>query len=161
MIAKFLYTTFLLGFVFMFASTTQLPRLVYQNFIAPAASQQPATAPANQQQQKIKRAANSEANGQKVNIMPPAQVSTPKPPQSAAQLGFLFAISLLNFFICYKLFRWIYRIFLKTPLYLIGRVFSFLIVKPYKYLFTPQIIARYEFMRPVPTSSTAGSVIVQ
>ncbi len=162
MIIKFLYTSFLAGFVFMFISTSQLPRLIYTNFIAaPAAAQQPATVAANQQQQKIKKAANSEANGQKERIMPPVSVSTPKPSsQTPAQLGFLFALGLLNLFLCYKLLRWIYRVFLQMPIHLIVAAFKFLFVKPYRYLTTPTITAHYEFMHPVKTSA-AGSIIVQ
>lgn len=163
MIAKIFYASILTGFVYMFASTTQLPRLIYKSF-APAAAQQPATAPAANQQQKIKRAATSEASPTKVNIMPPApqQVSTPKPQHTYGQLGFMFAMGLLNMFVCYKLFRWVYRVFLKTPIYLIGRVFSFLVIKPYRYLFTPKVIARYDFMYSVPNNtSTERTIIVQ
>jgi hypothetical protein len=165
MIAKFLYTTCLLGFVYSFAATTNLPRLILSNFIAaPAAATQPGGAEANQPQQPIKKAATGAANGQKVSIMPAAQVSTPKPQpapsQTPAQLGFLFALSLLNFFICYKLFRWIYRVFLRTPIYLIVTAFKFLIVKPYRYLTTPQTIATYEVKYSVPENREPRTIIV-
>jgi hypothetical protein len=162
MITKFLYTAALSLFVWSFASTTQLPRLIYTNFIAPAASQQPATGEPTNQQQKIKKPATGAANGQKSNIMPSVSVSTPKPSsQTPAQLGFLFAVSLLNLFIGYKLVRWIYRVFLRTPLYLIAAAARFLVVKPYKFLTTPQITARYEFMHSVPNSSVERTIIVQ
>jgi hypothetical protein len=161
MIIKLLYATVMFGFVWSFASTTQLPRLILKNFIAAPAAQQLAPAEAINQQQKIKRAATSEANQQKTNIMP-AQVSTPKPQQnhSAGQLGFMVAMGLLNLFVCYRLMRWIYRVFLRTPLNLLIAAFKFLIVKPYRFLQTPKIIARYEFMHAVP-SSNERTVIVR
>jgi hypothetical protein len=163
MIAKFLYATILFGFVYSFAATTNLPRLILSNFIAaPAASQQPATVEAANQQQKIKKAANGEAAAQKSNIMPAAeQVSTPKSSQTPAQLGFLFALGLLNIFVCCKLFCWIYRVFLRTPLYLVSAAFKFLVVKPYRYLTTPETIATYDVLHTVPTSREPRTVIVQ
>jgi hypothetical protein len=164
MISKFLYVSFLSGFVFMFFSTSQLPRLIYTNFIAaPVAAQQPVAGEAQQQQQPAKRTATREASQQKVSMLPAAQVSAPKTmsSQTPAQLGFLFAVSLLNLFIGYKLIRWTYRTFLQTPLYLISKVFSFLFVKPYRYLFTPKIIARYDFMYSVPNSTEPRTIIVQ
>jgi hypothetical protein len=162
MIARFLYTSILFGFVYIFASTTNLPRLFYQSFIAaPAAAQQPATAPTNQQQQPLKKATTAPASPQKVNIVPPVSVSTPATSQTYGQLGFLFVVGLLNLFICYRLIRWLYRVFLKTPFYLLSRVFKFLFVKPYRYLTTPQITAHYEFMRPVQSSTAERSIIVQ
>lgn len=162
MISKIIYSGFLSLFVFMFFSTTNLPRLIYSNFIAPApAAQQIAPVEANQHQQKIKRATTSEANTQKERIMSTVSVSTPKPQQQTpAQLGFIFAIGLLNLFLGFKIIRWVYRVFLKTPIYLIVAAFKFLIVKPYRYFTTPTIVARYEFSHAVP-SSPAGSVIVQ
>jgi hypothetical protein len=139
MISKFLYYSTLAGFVFIFATTTNLPRLIYSNFIAaPAASQQPAPAGTNQQQQPVKRAATAPANAAKTNIVPPVLVSTPPTSQTPAQLGFLFAIGLLNLFICYRLMRWLYRVFLKTPIRLLLTAVKFLawviFVKPYKFL---------------------------
>jgi hypothetical protein len=154
MITKFLYTSVLFGFVYIFASTTQLPRLLLSNFTAPPAE-------ANQPQQKIKRVASSEASPQKVNIMPPVSVSTPKAPPSAAQFVIMFLISLLNFFICYRLIRWIYRVFLRTPIHLIRTAFSFLVIKPYRYLFTPRTIATYNFMHPVRESREPRTIVVQ
>jgi hypothetical protein len=147
MISKFLYTAALSLFVWCFATTTNLPRLIYKAF-APAAAQQPATVEPQQLQQKIKRAATGEASPQKVNIMPPAQVSTPKPTsQTPAQLGFLFALGLLNLFICYRLMRWIYRIFLRTPLNLLIAAVKFLVVKPYRFLTVPKVLMRQSFVK--------------
>jgi hypothetical protein len=156
MISKILYSSFLFLFVYCFASTTQLPRLIYQNFIAPAAAaqHQPATGEATNQPQKIKRATTGEARAAKQVIMPPdpQQVSTPKPapPQTPAQLGFLFAVSLLNLFIGFKVIRWTYRTFLQTPLYLIITAVKFLarflILKPYRYLTTPEVLFKQSFV---------------
>jgi hypothetical protein len=162
MITKFLYATVLFGFGYIFFSTSQLPRLIYTNFIAaPAASQQLAPAGTNQQQQPLKKATTAPASPQKVNIVPPVSVSTLPTTQTPAQLGFLFVVGLLNLFVCYRLMRWLYRVFLKTPLNLLIAAARFLFVKPYRYLTTPQITAHYEFMRPVPSCTAERSVIVQ
>jgi hypothetical protein len=162
MISKLIYSTFLFIFIYSFAATTQLPRLIYQNFIAPAAAQQqPATIEANNQQ-KIKRATTAPASPQKTNILPPAQVSTPKPTtsQTPAQLGFLFVVGLLNLFLGFKITRWTYRTFIKTPLFLIVAAVKFLIVKPYKFFTTPKVLERYEFSYAV-SSSNERSIIVR